>query len=317
MPVRNAMPYLRDSVASILGQTHREFEFVILDDASSDGSGEYLREREARDPRIRLHRVEDGVGPVAAANMAVELSTAPLVARMDSDDVCAPDRLARQLEALAEAPDAVAVGTLADGIDASGRRVRGRDRWRLVRRSPFPPFAHASMLFRREAFDALGGYRATCESWHDIDLILRFARTGPVLVLPEALFTYRYRADSLTHARPEDHLVSEVSTMWRCLAELARGGDYDSLLHSGGGPPPPVDPAAWAGRYRDAMLLWSGRPPAAGRARDPSPLRRLRRAWQRRHPRSLRFCLRLLVAARDRVAGLLVRDGRVREWRYG
>src|SRR5437763_5143235 len=124
MPVRNAMPYLRESMASILDQSHAQFEFVIVDDGSTDGSSEFLRDQAQRDGRIRLHRLERGVGVVVAANRTVALSSAPLVARMDADDVCEPDRLERQLDVLARTSDAVVVGALADGIDVTGRRVR-------------------------------------------------------------------------------------------------------------------------------------------------------------------------------------------------
>jgi glycosyltransferase involved in cell wall biosynthesis len=319
LPVRNAMPYLRESVRSILGQTYADFEFVIVDDASTDGSSDYLRDQAAQDSRIRLHRVESGLGIVGVSNRAVALSSAPLVARMDADDLCEPDRLERELDVFAGSPDAAVVGTMADGIDAAGRRVRGPDRWRLVRRSMFPPFPHASMMVRRDAFETVGGYREQYESWHDIELLLRLSRVGRVLVLPEPLYHYRYRGDSATHGRPEEQVVEEARIMWRCLAELRRGGDYNHVLRSGGrdGPPAPVEPRNWFGHYRDAMLLWSGLPPATERGRGGPLPERLRRAWQRRHPASLRACLRLLIAARDRTAGLVVKEGRVREWRYG
>src|SRR4051794_3679367 len=139
MPVGNAMPYLRESVASILGQTHRDFEFVIVDDGTTDGSGDYVREQAARDSRIRVDRFESNRGLIRAGNRAVELARAPLVARMDADDISAPERLERQLEVMARNPDAVVVGAMSDGIDRHGRPVRGRDRWRLLRRSMFPP----------------------------------------------------------------------------------------------------------------------------------------------------------------------------------
>lgn len=318
MPVRNAMPYLADSVASILAQTHSDFEFVILDDASTDGSHEFLRELAARDRRVRLERSERHLGSVGAANRVVELASSPLHARMDADDACEPDRLERQLAVLAGAPDAVLVGHLADGIDASGRRVRGRDRWRLLRRSAFPPIPHASIMYRREDFLACGGYREEAGSWHDADLILRMATRGRILVLPEALHHFRYNTGSVTLTRADREAIREADLMWRCFAELERSGSYDELLlpGAGNGRPASVDAAAWVGRYRDAMLLWAGRPPADSLPAGALPWR-LRRTWHRRHPSSLRAALRLAVAARDRVAGLAVRDGRVREWRYG
>src|SRR5206468_12286579 len=119
------------------------------------------------------------LGVVGAGNRVVDLASSALLARMDADDACEPDRLERQLAVFAGAPDAVLVAHLADGIDPSGRHVRGRDRWRLLRRStfpPFPPFPHASMMYRREDFLACGGYREESGSWHDADFVFRIAK---------------------------------------------------------------------------------------------------------------------------------------------
>jgi len=89
------------------------------------------------------------------------------------------------------------------------------------------------------------------------------------------------------------------------------------IRHGQSDEPTSAEAAGWDRRYRDALLLWSGCPPRPGRpAGAPLPTR-LRTGWHRRHPSSLRALLRLLVAARDRASGLVIRDGRVREWRYG
>src|SRR5918998_4033201 len=168
MPVRDARRFLDESVRSILGQTFGDFEFVILDDASSDGSAEVLREWARRDARIRLVESKRRLGLSGSSNAVVREARAPLVARMDADDVAHPERLARQLEVMRADPEVVLVGSLCEGIDASGRRVRPRDRWRLVRASLYPPFPHASVMFRRAAFEEVGGYREDCAGWEDM-----------------------------------------------------------------------------------------------------------------------------------------------------
>jgi glycosyltransferase involved in cell wall biosynthesis len=314
MPVGNAMPYLRESVASILGQTHRDFEFVIVDDGTTDGSGDYVRDQAARDSRIRVERFESNRGLIRAGNRAVELARAPLVARMDADDISAPERLERQLEVMARNPDAVVVGAMSDGIDRHGRPVRGRDRWRLLRRSMFPPFSHASMMLRRDAFEALGGY-AECGGWHDVELILRMTGVGRVLVLPETLHHFRYRSDSVTHERSDDRASREAAAMRRSMDAIRRGRSHAGMLAPDGDPSP--EDVAWTARYRDALLLWAGHPPRRDHVPGAALPDRVRREWHRRHPASLRAILRLAVAGRDRVSGIVIRDGRVREWRYG
>src|SRR4051794_33901748 len=87
MPVRNAMPYLDASIASVLAQTYTDFELVIRDDGSTDGSLAALHAWAARDERIRLCAGTHRLGPVGNSNWVVERSRAPLVARMDADDI--------------------------------------------------------------------------------------------------------------------------------------------------------------------------------------------------------------------------------------
>ena len=107
MPVHNAIPYLDEAITSILSQSFGDFEFVVLDDGSTDGSLDRLRYWAERDRRIRLIRGRTRSGPVESSNRVVRESRAALVARMDADDRAHPDRLKLQIEAFAEHPDAV------------------------------------------------------------------------------------------------------------------------------------------------------------------------------------------------------------------
>src|SRR5215217_4825109 len=125
MPVYNAMPYLDIAVESILGQTFGDFEFVILDDASTDGSRQRLREWAGRDSRIRLLEEKRNLGPALSSQRVACAARAPIVARMDADDVSYPGRLAEQLDVLDSFPAVGVVGGLYDTIDASGRKIRG------------------------------------------------------------------------------------------------------------------------------------------------------------------------------------------------
>ena len=151
MPVYNALPHLDGAIRSILDQTHRNYEFVIYDDASTDGSTERLRQWARDDFRIRLFEGKRNLGPVGSSAFIVEHSTGPLVARMDADDLCAPDRLERQLEVLRNYPCAGLVGTLFDVINDRGQKICGPDLWRLTRKAPFVPFAAHGSICSGEA----------------------------------------------------------------------------------------------------------------------------------------------------------------------
>ena len=261
MPVHNAAPYLAASVESILAQTFADFELVALDDASTDGSAGLLREWAKRDRRIRLVESSIRLGPVASADRVVREARAPVCARMDADDVSRPTRLATQWEVLRANPDACLVGSLWEGIDAAGRLVRPHDRWRLVRRSSFAPFPHGSIMFRREAFDAVGGYRAACMYWEDLDLFLRMAARGRILVVPASLYCYRFHTGSTIGGEIGAEEERAAQFMLRCLAARRTGADYTSAAAGRGRRRrrPGLSPTSLY--FLAARRLWAGRSP--------------------------------------------------------
>ena len=324
MPVRNAMPYLDASIESILAQTLGDLELVIRDDASVDGSAEALRRWGARDARIRCFAGGEVLGPAGNSNWVARQARAPLVARMDADDISHPDRLRRQVEVMRRCSDVVLVGTLCDGIDARGRKIRGRDRWRLARPSPLPPFPHGSVLFRREVFERLGGYREACDYWEDNDLFLRFAREGRVVVLPEALYRFRFSTASSRIVTSPERMEYALQRMVRCHRAHVRGGSYEELLDARNclAPGAKVSPTVF--NAIGSTRLWAGERPAVF-------LRLLRRGdlgWNRESlvilvwaglgalsPALLRRALAVRAWVRDWRVRHRFPDGTVHDWR--
>ena len=103
MPVYNAERFLAEAIESVLQQTFTQFEFLIIDDGSTDSSPEIVRSYS--DPRIRFLQNEQNLGITATLNKGIELAQADLIARMDADDICYPDRLQKQMEFVAAHPD--------------------------------------------------------------------------------------------------------------------------------------------------------------------------------------------------------------------
>jgi len=317
MPVRDAGPYLEESIRSILDQTFEDFEFVIRDDGSVDGSTEILRDWAARDPRIRLFIGDRPLGPAESSNWVVRQSRASFVARMDADDISHPDRLRRQLAVLEADPEAVLVGTLWEGIDARGRRIRPRDRWRLSRSTPFAPFPHGSIMFRREAFERVGGYRLECNFWEDADLYIRLAPLGRLLVLPDALYLHRSSGLSTRVVSPSEDVERAVDRMYRTLGgEAADGPDRDSAAAPG-----KLLPMVFVSL--GSTGLWAGdRPGVLGRlwrradlGFNAGSLAVLGWAlWGTLSPRSLRFALRSMIRVRDFAVRRRYRDGEAYVW---
>src|SRR5688500_15808321 len=129
MTVFNTERYLREAVESILAQTLADFEFIIIDDGSTDASPQILREYAARDSRIRLVS-RPNTGIVKAANEGIGMARAKYLARMDSDDVSLPHRFATQVKYLDEHPDCVLVGTSFMYTDPHGVPVAHGDQKR-------------------------------------------------------------------------------------------------------------------------------------------------------------------------------------------
>jgi glycosyltransferase involved in cell wall biosynthesis len=295
MPVYNALPFLDDSINSILTQTLSDFEFVIFDDASTDGSVERLRQWATRDPRIQLHESKTQLGLSGSSNAVVAKARASIIARMDADDVAHPDRLRRQLDIIRSTPDVAVVGTLCDGIDAGGCVVRPRDRWRLVRRSGYIPFPHGSAMFRREVFDRVGGYDDT-PGGEDQKLFTKMAAHGRIVTLPDILYSYRYHANNAT-------LFNGI----RAVTEHSTNGDALAAYYMLG-----------------AMRLWAGEPP---KLLEPllekksikwdlkSLLIFTSALWGHVSPLTLKAFLRGSIRFRDLLASTIVKDGKPYEWR--
>lgn len=297
MPVHNGLPFLDESIKSILAQTLSDFEFVILDDASTDGSAELLREWEKRDARIRLHTSSKRLGLAGSSNAVVSKTRTPILARMDADDIAHPDRLRRQLDIMDSRPDIAVIGSLCNGIDAGGRIVRPRDRWRLVRRSIYIPFPHGSAMFRRDVFDAVGGYNENAKRAEDQDLFSRMAARGRVVTLPDVLYSYRYHSGNATllngtHAVGESHSQNghALAAFYMLGAMRLWAGDPPRLLQ------PMIDNKSLKWNPQTLMIFASA-------------------VWGHLSPPTLRGFLRSSIRARDLLAGVRVKDGRLYEWR--
>lgn len=268
MPVHNALPYLDEAIESILSQTYSDFEFIILDDASTDGSAERLAEWAERDPRIRLISAEHNLGPALSSQRVASEASAPIVARMDADDMAYPQRLEEELQVLRSHPDVGLAASLYEVIGADGRIIRKAEPWRLVRRSVFAPFAHGTIMYRRELAEKIGGYRAECEFWEDHDFVSRMSAVANVMVIPRALYKFRQSPVSTRVASERNRVEQAVDLMYRSLDRFALGDDYEELL--GKRSPEKLDPRVFIAL--GFLVLWAGERP-----------RQFRRLLQRAH----------------------------------
>jgi len=218
LTVRNEERFLPAALASLWRQTLRDWELVAVNDGSNDATAALLDAAAARDPRIRvLHRPP--IGLVAALNLGLAACRAPLVARMDGDDVCHPRRLAVEVACLDAHAEVTLVACrvhhiprqlLTDGMRAYESWQNSLLHHEQIVRDLYveSPFVHPSVIFRRDAVCAVGGYRDA--GWpEDYDLWLRLARAGARFArVPEVLFFWRDRPERYTRTSPSSSLAA-------------------------------------------------------------------------------------------------------------
>ena len=205
MPARNAARWIDAALASLTAQTFRDFELVVIDDGSVDETPARVATCAALDARIRLVR-NTGRGIVAALATGLAETRAPLVARMDADDIARPERLARQIDYLNAHPCVALVGTQVQPIDAQARPAGAPTRFptepealsrALIHRGC--TIRHPTVLMRRAALEAVGAYRAVTEKAEDYDLWLRMSERFALANLPDVLLDYRLHPGQVSH----------------------------------------------------------------------------------------------------------------------
>ena len=205
LPVYNAGEFLKAAVESIARQTFTDFR-CFLCDASTDGSSDFLRDFAARDPRFVLIRQKKS-SLSEALQEGLLAAEAPLVARMDADDISLPQRFAVQLKIMERRPELLALGSDIQFLDERGRlgAVVRKPRNKALRAEITwsCPLVHPTVIFRRREVLAAGGYRAFFKRTEDYDLWLRLSRRGELDNCGPVLLYYRLHPENSTvvHAR--------------------------------------------------------------------------------------------------------------------
>ncbi len=219
MGVRDAGPWVGEAVGSMLRQTHRDLEVIVVDDGSIDDTPAVLTR--ITDARLRVER-QAHRGLTRALIRATALARAPLLARLDADDWAAPERIERQLAYLAAHPEVGLLGTAAREVDVDGRERRvvrpPQDdralRRMLIRRNPF---VHSSVVARRALVERAGGYDPAFAVAQDYDLWLRLAPLTRLANLPDVLVTRRLLPQRVSASRESERLRAEARARWRAV----------------------------------------------------------------------------------------------------
>ncbi|MEJ2410273.1 MAG: glycosyltransferase [Novosphingobium sp.] len=220
MSVYNGERYLESAIESVLAQTLSDFEFLIVDDGSTDASPAIVRRYAESDLRIRAV-LRENHGLIASLNEMIESARAPIIARMDADDICLPDRFAKQAAFLADHPEYGVVGCWSEDIGEDGKPLarQGMDDHPLTHGDLLKAIenrgqliCHPAAMYRRDVVLSVGAYHPAFRHCEDLDLWLRLAGVTKLGNIPERLLRYRRYPEQVSsrHAT-EQHIGSAVA----------------------------------------------------------------------------------------------------------
>jgi len=223
VPVWNRERWVREAIDSVLAQTFTDFEVIVVDDGSTDGTLDALAAIE--DPRVRVVRGQHG-GVSAAMNRGLAEACGRYVARVDSDDVWLPEMLATQVRVLDERPEIGVVYARAQGMAADGTLTS--DVWGIPPRHPGDDFrsmvegdftCNITTVARRELLERAGGFDETLRTSEDWDIWLRVARHARFAFTDRVLARFRWHEENLTGPRSSDDLEARTRVLDKLFAD--------------------------------------------------------------------------------------------------
>ena len=234
MPTYNTpIPYLQEAVESVLNQTFRDFELVVIDDCSTNGSDEYLKK--LRDERIKIIWNKENLGVTKSLNIGLKAVKGKYIARMDADDVSAPNRLEKQFAFLEAHPDVVLVGSYYEAFSEHFSKIivqniKSQSLYRIksLFRNPGP--AHPTLLIRREAIELHRViYDESLIYAQDYGLFVEMCKYGDVAVFPEILVKKRVHKRQICVLHRKKQRECDQLVQKKLLEELDLTPDKEAL----------------------------------------------------------------------------------------
>ena len=197
MSIYNEEQYLSEAIESILHQTFRDYEFIIINDGSVDRTHEIIKRYMEKDKRIRVIDHEKKEGLARSLNDGIRIAQGKYIARMDGDDISLPQRFERQIDFMEAHPEVGALGTYFKEIDENGNilpRKQNPILWKDIGKALFHynPIGHPSAMMKKSILEKLGGYDESFHTAQDYELFCRIAEVSQLRNLPEILLLRRF-----------------------------------------------------------------------------------------------------------------------------
>ncbi len=223
MASHNGERFIKQAIDSILWQSFNDFEFLIVDDGSTDLTAIILQEYKERDKRIKIITNSQCLGLTKSLNRALRQAQGEYIARMDDDDICIKNRFEKQIDFMDKNPEVVLCGTLGFIIDEKGEIIGEKNlalSYKDIKKKLLfnNQFIHSSLMMRKEVLNKEGFYDERFKKAQDYELVLRFARKYQVVNLPERLIKWRKLATSISHKNKEQKKFA-IKARWYAITK--------------------------------------------------------------------------------------------------
>lgn len=218
-PVYNGEDFLRDSIESILNQTLKDFEYIIIDDCSNDNTWQIIKKYSKEDERIKIYKNEKNLGIAGNRNRGLSLSNGKYIAWQDADDISFPDRLEKQCSILEKNHQIGIVGGYLLFFDQSGdisiRKYPRSDEQARKVIFRYSPVAQPSAMVRKICFDQVGLYDLKLPPAEDLDMSFRIGAKFKMVNIPQVLVRYRLSGKSATYTQLKKIEKSTLGIRWK------------------------------------------------------------------------------------------------------
>lgn len=205
MPAHNAQKYLGSAIESILNQTFKKFELIIVNDASADKTLQIIKSFAKKDSRIRIINNKKRLDIAGSLNNGIKMARSDIIARMDADDISLPNRLEIQYKLINNSKKIAVVGANIVVMDPQEKDISARSYPANSKDLKacffkYSPFAHPVVMFRKKIFDEVGGYDPEYSPTEDLDLWFRMGIKHEFKSVPQLLLRYRLSESSSSHS---------------------------------------------------------------------------------------------------------------------
>jgi len=237
MPAYNAEAYIADAIESILEQSFKDFELIIVDDNSSDATNAIIKRYASKDKRVKLVKNEQNLKISASLNKGIAIAKGKYIARMDADDKSLPERLQTQVNFLDQNKQVVLVGSAINVCDSRLKKINVR-RYNsgdtLIRQKIFRygQFCHPAVMFRTAAGVEAGGYDPSLYDAEDYDFFFRLGLHGDMANLNDVLLNYRTSKTSVSASRAKRQELLTLYVRLKATVEYGYEMGFSDRMYS-------------------------------------------------------------------------------------